>query len=906
MGAALGTSTHRAFGVAGSATSLRYHHCLGLQEAGTTHADRLVEAALLQQPTPLLPLHQRAMVPQALGVGRFVEEPPSIREAEGDLSKRAGTLCIVDQQQPARHQQLAAVAQRVTHEGRGVQGVGRDDEVVLRRGKALQPRVSINVEQLILDEWVLGGKGSACAAQEAFGHVREGVASAGTPQRRQYACRGAAGACANLQDPQKPPLGQRIDDGTHRSHDALVVEAGDHGVLVHRQHSVHRTAWEEQLLASKPQAWAGSEAWFEAGLLTSGHRSRCACSTSSRVTYGSDGGGCALHQFKSSWWCHRGTACPCNACSAACTYCWQSRSSNAYAAPSCTALCARVEASALVRRTACKDKPVELAGLTPHQHLWLGRRAQLQAPHRTALVPKLAGADGLREARCNRSTRPSAHAVEGQRGHLGADSPSETPQPGVPASLATHRCRSTGGHEPHWRGRELRRSELHHRERRSQPRQWAAAGRDENEVWLPHCVRYGRRRVDGRRRPQLDGSVVEHQGSRGAVRRQLIGERRPFGLVAPVTSGLRLCRLKNTADEPVEMRLAHAVAAAERHVCRVGARRRRHRPQHARRRSAHQHSVHRKRQPALGVAIAATPQKSGRLQRAVEVSRVHLCARQRGTPPQTRRRLAAGLPRRLQRAERGAVLQPSCRERSVERRCVGHVAAPLPRRREPQWPPRRRIRRRPLPAAVHRRRRLSTAAAHLERAALKQRALHPRRAPRLQRQRLQEEHSTQRRAHRRGRSHGGACRARRLQVGRAREDDAPTHDVVGHQRVQRAGHGRTEEGRAARGSRQPTQQQRMGRIGPQERASAKAERHTASHARRRRAARRALQHRVRDRAAVPERRHASQAKQVLFPRRDSHRCQLHGPKGHLPSPSSGGRDHWVEDEELCVANSYTA
>ena len=47
------------------------------------------------------------------------------------------------------------------------------------------------------------------------------------------------------------------------------------------------------------------------------------------------------------------------------------------------------------------DKPVNLAGLTPHQHLWLGRRAQLQAPHRTALVPKLAGADGLREARCN-------------------------------------------------------------------------------------------------------------------------------------------------------------------------------------------------------------------------------------------------------------------------------------------------------------------------------------------------------------------------------------------------------------------------------------------------------------------------------------------------------------------------
>eukprot|EP00964_Phaeocystis_antarctica_P007296 scaffold3961_cov66-Phaeocystis_antarctica.AAC.3 len=148
MRSVLAIGAIHACGAAGSATSLCYHHCLGLQEAGTTHADRLAEAALLQQPTPLLPLHQRAMVADTLGVGRFVEEPPS--------------------QQPARRQQLAAVAQRVAHEGRGVQGVGRDDEVVLSRGKALQPRVSIDVEQLILDKRVLGGKGSACAAQEAF------------------------------------------------------------------------------------------------------------------------------------------------------------------------------------------------------------------------------------------------------------------------------------------------------------------------------------------------------------------------------------------------------------------------------------------------------------------------------------------------------------------------------------------------------------------------------------------------------------------------------------------------------------------------------------------------------------------------------------------------------------------
>eukprot|EP00964_Phaeocystis_antarctica_P053039 scaffold31081_cov64-Phaeocystis_antarctica.AAC.2 len=266
--------------------------------------------------------------------------------------------------------------------------------------------------------------------------------------------------------------------------------------------------------------------------------------------------------------------------------------------------------------------------------------------------------------------------------------PAATEAPGpapmhVPTGLATHRNWGTGGHQPHWRGRELRRSELHHRERRSQFGQWAAAGRNENEVRLSPCVRYGRRRVDGRRRPHLDARVVQHQRSRGVVRRQVTRERRPFGLVAPVASELRLCRLQNTADKPVELRLAHAVAAAKRHVRRVGARRRRHRPQHARRRPAHQHAVDRKRQPGLGLAAAATPQQKGRLQRAVEVSRVHLRARQRGAPPQPqpRRRLAATLPRRLQRAESGTVLQPGCREHRVERRGVGHVAAPLPRRR---------------------------------------------------------------------------------------------------------------------------------------------------------------------------------------------------------------------------------
>eukprot|EP00964_Phaeocystis_antarctica_P028071 scaffold15817_cov70-Phaeocystis_antarctica.AAC.7 len=245
--------------------------------------------------------------------------------------------------------------------------------------------------------------------------------------------------------------------------------------------------------------------------------------------------------------------------------------------------------------------------------------------------------------------------------------------------------------------------------------------------------------------------------------------------------------------EPVELRHTHAAVTTKCHVRRNGARCRRHCPQHARRRPAHQHAVHRERHPGLGLAVSATPQQSGGGKRTVDVGRVNLRACQRDAPPQPQphRRLAAALPRRLQREPSRTQLHTDRGERRVERRGVGHVAAPLPRRQQPEWPPSCRARRRPLPAAVHRRRRLATAAAHLKRAALEQRALHPRRATRLQRQRLQEEHAAQRRARRRGRNHGEACRSRRLKVSRTREDDAPAHDVVGHKRMQRASHGRT-------------------------------------------------------------------------------------------------------------------
>eukprot|EP00964_Phaeocystis_antarctica_P031286 scaffold17710_cov92-Phaeocystis_antarctica.AAC.3 len=195
-----------------------------------------------------------------------------------------------------------------------------------------------------------------------------------------------------------------------------------------------------------------------------------------------------------------------------------------------------------------------------------------------------------------------------------------------------------------------------------------------------------------------------------------------------------------------------------------------------------------------------------------------------------------------------------------------------------------------MPAAVHRRHCLARAAAHLKRAALKQRTLHPSRATLLQHQRLQEEHAAQRRARRRGGGRGRACRASRLQIASARENNAPTHDVVGHERVQRPGHRRTEEGGAARGSWKLTLNQRVGGISPCEGAPTKAGRRAAAHARRHDIVSGIPQQRVRDRAAVPERRDATQALQACVPLHGPHRRQLHRPKGHLPGRATVPRD----------------
>eukprot|EP00964_Phaeocystis_antarctica_P067500 scaffold40864_cov59-Phaeocystis_antarctica.AAC.2 len=104
--------------------------------------------------------------------------------------------------------------------------------------------------------------------------------------------------------------------------------------------------------------------------------------------------------------------------------------------------------------------------------------------------------------------------------------------------------------------------------------------------------------------------------------------------------------------------------------------------------------------PTAGPRISTPSTANGKrqLNRAVEVGWVHLRVCQRGAPPQPSRRLAVALPNRLQRTECGAELHPIRKYRSVERRGVGYAAAPLPRRRQPQRPPRLRIRCRPLPS----------------------------------------------------------------------------------------------------------------------------------------------------------------------------------------------------------------
>ena len=149
------------------------------------------------------------------------------------------------------------MVERVAHKRRGVQAVGRDDQVALARREALEARVGVDVEQSVLDK-VEVGEAHACLPKEDLRHVSEDVALARAVHDGQHARGGAAGASSHLQHhelvlphlhlPILLPLLEKGEHGLHHGHHAAIVKGVDRRLLVERQHRVHGAAGEEQLL----------------------------------------------------------------------------------------------------------------------------------------------------------------------------------------------------------------------------------------------------------------------------------------------------------------------------------------------------------------------------------------------------------------------------------------------------------------------------------------------------------------------------------------------------------------------------------------------------------------------------------------------------------------------------------
>ena len=163
----------------------------------------LVEAVGLEARQPLGRAEQRGIRPPALGV---VEEPPALREAEGDVHPARRTGDLEEEQQPAGLEHLPHVRERPPEVPRGVQDVGGHHQVEPPARQALRRRLALQIERLGREPRRLA-KPLARAHGEERRHIREEILPTRGPQAREQRGRGAARAAAHLQDAQRPAQG---------------------------------------------------------------------------------------------------------------------------------------------------------------------------------------------------------------------------------------------------------------------------------------------------------------------------------------------------------------------------------------------------------------------------------------------------------------------------------------------------------------------------------------------------------------------------------------------------------------------------------------------------------------------------------------------------------------------------
>ena len=148
--------------------------CLTAQERVTLHAMSEMEAIVEEQRLPLPPAQQRTLLSDTLRILDLSKQPPAVCHTKGVLVESSSGYEVVHDQHPTSTEELLAIVQRVAHKWRCVQHICANDDIALMQRKSLKTRVHIDIEQLVLEEWIIY-EAHTCLAEEDLRDIGEDV-----------------------------------------------------------------------------------------------------------------------------------------------------------------------------------------------------------------------------------------------------------------------------------------------------------------------------------------------------------------------------------------------------------------------------------------------------------------------------------------------------------------------------------------------------------------------------------------------------------------------------------------------------------------------------------------------------------------------------------------------------------
>ena len=146
---------------------------------------------------------------RAIAVG---EAPPPVQLTEYQIHPSPAALVLERHQQPRWRQQRPAVGKRLVEIARGMQDIGRDDQVVPVGLEALGHRVLLDVQHPVGDRGALGAEARLRVREEARGDVGVHVVEPAGRKLGQDAFGRRADSGTHLQHPQPPSLRQFVHE----------------------------------------------------------------------------------------------------------------------------------------------------------------------------------------------------------------------------------------------------------------------------------------------------------------------------------------------------------------------------------------------------------------------------------------------------------------------------------------------------------------------------------------------------------------------------------------------------------------------------------------------------------------------------------------------------------------------